>query len=66
MNDPILAEMHKIKDAMGNRFTSVHSLARRLKENERTTAASGRPLIALPSSSGTLARDRKPKTRTKV
>ena len=48
MMDPILLEIHKIKEANGNRYATMESLARGLVERERATLAQGRAVVSNP------------------
>ena len=48
MNDEILKEIHAIKDARGERFTTLSGLAKELSLHERQSAKEGRLLITLP------------------
>jgi hypothetical protein len=45
MTDPILAEMHLIKEANGKRYPTIEALARSLAEKEQTAYAQGRRFI---------------------
>lgn len=48
MIDPVLTEMHKIKEANGKRYMTVEALAKGLVVRERATIAQGRATISLP------------------
>jgi hypothetical protein len=48
MMDPVIAEMHKIKEANGKRYATMEALARGLVKRERENLAQGRVVISKP------------------